>query len=128
LGTSSVKYTTIEEELKFRTMLWLIYKRNGWYYLSYAYGYPEKIAYAMSRRIDGPWAFKGILNEIAGNSATNSPAILDFKGRTYFIYHNGGLPGGGSYRRSVCIDYLYHYPDGRLKTVVMTSAGVNPVK
>ena len=105
-----------------------IYKRNGWYYLSYAYGYPEKIAYAMSRSIDGPWTFKGILNEIAGNSATNSPAILDFKGRSYFIYHNGGLPGGGSYRRSVCIDYLYDYPDGRLKTVVMTSAGVDPVK
>ena len=105
-----------------------ISKRNGWYYLSYAYGYPEKIAYVMSRSIEGPWAFQGILNEIAGNSATNSPAILDFKGRSYFIYHNGGLPGGGSYRRSVCIDYLYYYSDGRMKTVVMTSSGVDPVK
>jgi beta-xylosidase len=105
-----------------------ISKKNDWYYLSYAYGYPEKIAYVMSRSIDGPWIFKGILNEIAGNSATNSPAILDFKGRTYFIYHNGGLPGGGSYRRSVCIDYLYYNPDGTMKTIVMTSAGVEPAK
>jgi beta-xylosidase len=34
-------------------------KRNGWYYLLYAYGYPEKIGYAMSHSIDGPWIFKG---------------------------------------------------------------------
>jgi hypothetical protein len=105
-----------------------ISKRNGWYYLSYACGYPEKIAYAMSKNIQGPWIFRGILNEIAGNSATNSPAILNYKGKSYFIYHNGALPGGGSYRRSVCIDYLYYYPDGRMKTVVMTSSGVDPVK
>jgi hypothetical protein len=105
-----------------------ISKRNGWYYLSYAYGFPEKIAYVMSRNIDGPWIFKGILNEIAGNSVTNSPAILDFKGRTYFIYHNGGLHGGGSFRRSVCIDYMYYNNDGTMKTIVMTSAGVDPVK
>jgi hypothetical protein len=103
---------------------WL-HKRNGWYYLTYAYQFPEKIAYAMSRNIDGPWVFKGILNEIAGNCQTNSPAIIDFKGQSYFIYHNGGLPGGGSYRRSVCIDYLYYNPDGTMKRVIMTSEGVH---
>ncbi len=103
-----------------------ISKRNGWYYLSYAYQYPEKIAYAMSENINGPWQFKGILNEVAGNSATNSPAILEFKGKSYFIYHNGALPTGGSFRRSVCIDYLYYNPDSTLKRVVMTSEGVAP--
>lgn len=102
-----------------------IHKRNDWYYLSYGYQFPEKCAYAMSRSIDGPWEFKGILNEIAGNCQTNSPAILDFKGKTYFIYHNGGLPkDGGSHRRSVCIDYLYYNEDGTMKRVVMTSEGV----
>jgi beta-xylosidase len=105
-----------------------IHKRNGWYYLSYGYQFPEKVAYTMSRSIDGPWEFKGILNEIAGNCKTNSPAILDFKGKSYFIYHNGGLPKeGGSYRRSVCIDYLYYNEDGTMKRVVMTSEGVKPV-
>ncbi len=103
-----------------------ISKRNGWYYLSYAYQYPEKIAYAMSRNINGPWEFKGILNEVAQNSVTNSPAILDFKGRSYFIYHNGALPTGGSYRRSVCIDYLYYNSDGTIKPVIMTAEGVLP--
>lgn len=66
-----------------------IHKRNGWYYLSYSYGMPEKVAYTMSRSIHGPWLFKGILNEIAGNCKTNRPCIIDFKEALYFIYHNG---------------------------------------
>jgi beta-xylosidase len=102
-----------------------ISKRNGWYYLSYAYGYPEKIGYAMSQNINGPWDYKGIIAEVAGNSITNSPAIIDFKGKSYFIYHNGSLPGGGSYHRSVCVDYLYYNPDNTIKKVEMTSEGVS---
>jgi beta-xylosidase len=104
-----------------------IHKRNGWYYLSYATQFPEKIAYAMSRSINGPWQYKGILNEIAGNSNTNHQAIIDFKGKSYFIYHNGGInTNGGSFRRSVCIDYLYYNKDGTMKRVVMTTEGVQP--
>ncbi|MEO6549236.1 MAG: glycoside hydrolase family 43 protein [Ferruginibacter sp.] len=106
-----------------------IHKHNGWYYLSYAYEFPEKIAYAMSRNIKGPWQFKGILNEVAGNSNTNHQSIIDFKGRSYFIYHNGSLPtNGGSFRRSVCIDNLYYNPDGTIKRIVMTSEGIKPAK
>jgi beta-xylosidase len=104
-----------------------IHKRNGWYYLCYGYGMPEKVAYAMSRSIKGPWTFKGILNEIAGNCQTNRPAIIDFKGKSYFIYHNGALKGGGSHRRSVCIDYLYYNADGTLKRIIMTSEGVEAI-
>src|SRR5690606_5393852 len=37
-----------------------VHKKDDWYYLSYAYQFPEKTAYAMSRSIDGPWEFKGI--------------------------------------------------------------------
>jgi beta-xylosidase len=106
-----------------------INKHNGWYYLSYAYEFPEKTAYAMSRSITGPWEYKGILNEIAGNSNTNHQAIIDFKGKSYFVYHNGALAAdAGSFHRSVCIDYLYYNPDGTMKRVVMTSEGVKPVK
>lgn len=102
-----------------------IHKHNGWYYLSYAYEFPEKTAYAMSRSIEGPWEYKGILNEIAGNSNTNHQAIIDFKGKTYFIYHNGALtPDAGSFHRSVCIDYIYYNKDNTMKRVVMTSEGV----
>jgi beta-xylosidase len=102
-----------------------IHKHKGWYYLSYAYEFPEKIAYAMSKSITGPWEFKGILNEIAGNSNTNHQSIIDFKGQSYFIYHNGAtIPDGSSFRRSVCVDKLYYNKDGTMKRVVMTSEGI----
>ena len=105
---------------------WL-HQRNGWYYLSYATGFPEKIAYAMSKNINGPWQYKGILNEVAGNSNTNHQTIIDFKGKSYFIYHNGSLQtDGGSFRRSVCIDYLYYNTDGSIKRIAMTTEGVKP--
>jgi beta-xylosidase len=106
-----------------------IHQHNGWYYLSYAYQFPEKIAYAMSRSIKGPWQFKGILNELAGNCNTNHQSIIDFKGKSYFIYHNGGLNAqGGSFRRSVCIDYLYYNKNGTIKRIIMTTEGVKPAK
>jgi beta-xylosidase len=102
-----------------------IHKHKGWYYLSYAYQFPEKTAYARSRSINGPWQYMGIFNELAGNSNTNHQAIIDFKGKTYFIYHNGALqPHGGSFRRSVCIDELKYNKDGSIKRIVMTSEGV----
>ncbi|MEZ4907513.1 MAG: family 43 glycosylhydrolase [Saprospiraceae bacterium] len=50
-----------------------IHKNNGWYYLSYAYQFPEKTAYAMSKSILGPWEYKGILNELSGNCNTDHP-------------------------------------------------------
>ena len=102
-----------------------IHKRKDWYYLSYASLFPEKIVYAMSKSIHGPWEYKGILNEVAGNSNTNHQAIIDFKGKSYFIYHNGSIPtNGGSFRRSVCVDRLYYNPDGTMKRVIMTSEGI----
>ena len=102
-----------------------IHKRGDWYYLSYASEFPEKICYAMSRSITGPWEYKGVLNEIAGNSNTNHQAIIEFKGDWYFIYHNGSInTAGGSFRRSVCIDRLYYNEDGTMKRIQMTTEGV----
>lgn len=109
---------------KFTEAPWL-HKREKLYYLSYATGFPEKIAYAVSNSIEGPWVYKGILNEIAGNSNTNHQAIVEFKGEWYFVYHNGGIEtGGGSYRRSVCIDRLKYNKDGTMKRIQMTSEGI----
>ncbi|UOQ70244.1 hypothetical protein [Hymenobacter cellulosilyticus] len=66
---------------------------------------------------------------MAGNSNTNHQAIIDFKGQSYFIYHNGSIPtDGSSFRRSVCIDKLEYNKDGTMKRVVMTTEGVQPVK
>jgi hypothetical protein len=102
-----------------------IFKKKDQYYLAYGFGFPEKVAYAMSRDIHGPWQFKGILNEIAGNCETNRPACLNFKGKDYFFYHNGALKDGGSHRRSVCLDRLYYNADGTLKRVIMTTEGIS---
>jgi beta-xylosidase len=102
-----------------------IHKRGDWYYLSYAYQFPEKTAYAMSRSIEGSWEYKGILNELAGNCNTNHQAIIEFKEVPYFIYHTGGIqPNGGSFRRSVCVDRLYYNADSTLQKVKMTSEGI----
>lgn len=109
---------------KFTEAPW-IHKRGDWYYLSYAYDFPEKTAYAMSKSIIGPWEYKGILNEVAGNSNTNHQAIIDFKGKSYFIYHNGSIPThGSSFHRSVCIDRLFYNEDGTIKRIQMTSEGI----
>jgi beta-xylosidase len=97
-----------------------IHKRNGWYYLCYGYEKPEQVAYAMSRSIDGPWEFKGLLNKVPYNCETNRPAIVEFKGKNYFFYHNGALPDGSSHRRSVCVDELYYNSDHTMKQVIMT--------
>ena len=103
-----------------------IHKNKDWYYLSYASEFPEKIVYAMSKNITGPWEYKGVLNELAGNSNTNHQSIVKFKGKWYFVYHNGGADvNGGSFRRSVCIDRLYYNKNGTMKRVQMTTEGVN---
>ena len=105
-----------------------IHKRGDTYYLSYATGFPEKIAYATSKSIRGPWTYQGLLSELAGNSNTIHQSIISYKGRDYFFYHNGGTPQGGSFRRSVCIDYLYYNPDGTMRRVLQTTEGVAPAK
>lgn len=101
-----------------------IHKRNGWYYLSYGYEMPEKVAYSMSRNIEGPWMFKGILNDVPANCETNRPCIIDYNGKTCFFYHNGKLKDGGSQRRSICVDQLYYNPDGTMKKIIMTDEGI----
>lgn len=89
---------------------------------------PQKVAYAVSKNLNGPWVFKGIINEIAENCETKSAAILGFKDRCCFIYHNGAFKDGGSHRCSVCTDYLYYNNDNTIKPVIMTSGSVAQLK
>ena len=114
---------------KFTEAAW-VHKKGDHYYLSYACEFPEKICYAMSDNIHGPWKFKGVLNEIAGNSETNHQSIIEYKNKSYFIYHTGsappkdGKPSGGRFRRSVAIDRLFYNEDNTLKRVNMTTEGI----
>ena len=105
-----------------------VHQQGNTYYLSYAVGFPEKTAYATADKITGPWTERGLLAESAGNCNTNHQSIIEFKGQWYFIYHNGTMQhpnGGGSFRRSVCVDYLYHKPDGTIERVQQTTEGTD---
>lgn len=103
----------INGNLRYTEAPW-VHKRNGKYYLTYACGWPEKIAYAMSDNIEGPYECKGILSEIAGNCNTTHPSIVEFRGKWFFFTHNGSLPEGTSYSRSVCGKVLEYNTDGTI--------------
>lgn len=104
------------------------YKRNDLYYLVFAAsGIPENIAYATSNSPTGPWTYRGIIMPTQGSSFTNHPGLVDFKGKSYFFYHNGALPGGGGFTRSVCIEEFEYNSDGTFPLINMTTEGVAAV-
>jgi arabinoxylan arabinofuranohydrolase len=111
---------------------WL-HKRGGLYYLTYA-AIDEKdgwevIAYATGPTVKGPWKYQGRITGTAQNSFTIHPGIIEFKGQWYFFYHNATLELNGQTgaigRRSVCVEYLYYNPDGTIKPVTQTKAGIS---
>lgn len=102
-----------------------IHVYKGKYYLSFALEFPEKIGYATADNIWGPYTFKGVINELAGNCNTNHQAIVEKDGKWYFVYHNGGADvNGGSFRRSVCIEEMRYDRKGNIVPIVMTSNGI----
>ena len=106
---------------------WL-YKRDGRYYLFYAGGpLPEHLAYSTAEKPTGPWRYGGIVMPAQGKSFTNHPGVVDYKGKTYLFYHNGELPGGGGFHRSVCVDELSFSADGSVSKTAMTKEGPAPV-
>ena len=105
-----------------------VHKYNGKYYLTYASEWPEKIAYAMADQIGGPYKPVGIISEIAGNSNTTHPAIVNFKGQWIFFSHNGGLPDGTGYSRSVIAEPMYYNADGTIRNIPPTAEGVKEIK
>lgn len=102
---------------------WL-YKHKDWYYLLWAGGpIPEHLGYSMSKSPVGPWKYGGTLMPTEGGSFTNHPGIVDYKGATYLFYHNGALPGGGGFTRSVCVQKAEFNKDGTLVPMRM-AAGI----
>ncbi|KYF80710.1 hypothetical protein BE20_13595 [Sorangium cellulosum] len=95
-------------------------KHGSLYYLTYASGFPETISYATSTSPEGPWQHRGVILDRVPNSDTIHQSLFDFKGASYLTYHNAGLPTGGSYRRSTCVDRAYFNDDGTLKKIVPT--------
>ena len=110
---------------RFTEAPWM-HKYNGKYYLTYASGWPEKIAYAISDNIFGPYTPMGVISEIAGNSNTTHPAVVRFKDQWLFFSHNGGLADGGSYSRSVIAEPMSYDRDGRINFIPATPQGATP--
>ena len=101
-----------------------VYKRNGLYYNVFAAQCcSEFIAYSTAPTPTGPWTYRGTVMPTQGGSFTNHAGIVDFKGGSYFFYHNGALPGGGGFTRSVAVERFSYRADGSLPTITMTGAG-----
>ena len=82
---------------------WL-YKRDKKYYLFWPGGpLPEHIGYSTSDSPTGPWKYGGTVMAAGGGSFTIHPGVIDFRGKTYYFYHTGKLPGGGGFNRSVWV-------------------------
>lgn len=99
---------------------WL-YRHNDWYYLLWAGGpISEHLGYSMGKSPSGPWKYAGTLMPTEGRSFTNHPGIVDYKGHTYLFYHNGALPGGSGFTRSVCVEQVTFNADGTIQPMKMT--------
>lgn len=118
-----IKQIKFDDAHPFTEAPW-IHKHNGKYYLTYASEWPEKIAYAVADKIDGPYVTKDIISEIAGNSNTTHPAIVNFKGQWIFFSHNGGLHNGTSYSRSIVAEPMEHDANGDIKKIHHSTQGV----
>ena len=98
----------------------------GNYYLFYASQWREKMAYVTtSDLMNGKWSDRQVIMSPTATSNTNHMAVFDFKGKTYFVYHNGSLPKGNGYRRSPCIRELTFKEDGSVVPMEETAAGLN---
>ncbi len=100
-------------------------KHNGIYYMSFAAACcSEYIAYSTGPSATGPWTYRGMIMPTQGTSFTNHQGIIDFGGNSYFFYHNGALPGGGGYKRSIAVEKFNYNADGTIPTINMTTNGV----
>lgn len=97
----------------------------GNYYMFYAYGWRESMAYATTNDLlNGDWKFGSVIMSPTATSNTNHMAVFDFKGETYFVYHNGSLPGGSGFRRSACIRKLSFNEDGSVVFMTESANGI----
>lgn len=118
--SGEIQYANVS---KFGEAPWL-HKIKGKYYLSYSSSLPSTIEYCSSNSPVGPWDYQGrILNPVE-NCQTSHQAISEFKGKWYFIYHNGMLPGGNSFHRSVCVEEFSLNPDGTIPLLTTSKEGV----
>jgi hypothetical protein len=102
-----------------------VHKYNGVYYLSFSDNNGQggnMMRYATSNNPLGPWVTRGIYINSTGCD-TDHGSIVEYKGQWYAFYHNMELSGNGCLR-SICVDSLFYYPNGNIKTVVQTGFNI----
>lgn len=98
----------------------------GPYYMFFATDWREQMAYATTDDLmSNDWTFGGIIMEPSATANTNHMAVFDFKGETYFVYHDGSLPHGSGYRRVACIEKFDINEDGSIDPIAKTAVGLN---
>jgi arabinoxylan arabinofuranohydrolase len=111
-----------------------LHKRDALWYLTYASldrsrHRDERVSYATASSPRGPWQFRGELTGSGKYSFTIHPGIVDFKGQSYLFLHNATLAigdmSGAIGRRAVTVERLFYNPDGTMRPVVQTEAGVS---
>lgn len=112
-----------------------LHKHQGLYYLSYSTR-PESgmvIAYAVSTNPMTGFQYRGTIlpNPPQNRWNNNHHAIVAYQRRWWIAYHNravslaSGLTGElGIYRRNLCLDELFHEPDGTIRAVTPTVDGL----
>lgn len=140
-GNGTLQYVTLNEDMisysgspttvsmpGFTEGPWL-YKRESLYYMIYAGmgGGTEKISYATSDSPRGPWNARGDVMG-SGSTYTNHPGIVDYKGHSYFFYHNSALPGGNDFKRSVCVEEFSYGADGSIPLLTMSDEGPDAIE
>ena len=97
----------------------------GKYYMFFACDWREQMAYATTDDImSNEWEFGGIIMEPSATANTNHMAVFDFKGQTYFVYHDGSLPHGSGYRRVACCEPFTINEDGTIDPIKKTATGL----
>lgn len=100
----------------------------GKYYIFFAFDWREEMAYAtadtLEQMLNNEWDFGGILMRPSSTANTNHMAVFDFKGQTYFVYHDGSLPWGSGFRRVACVEKMMVKPDGTIDPIRMTATGL----
>lgn len=114
---------TAQRPTAFEEGPWLS-KRDNLYHMTFAANCcSENIQYSTGPTATGPWTYRGMVMTTQGSSFTNHPAVVDYKGNSYFFYHNGALPGGGGYQRSVAVERFTYGSNGTIPSMTMTTAG-----
>lgn len=107
-----------------------VHKHQGVYYLSYPGlhegQWPEHMYYATAGHPLGPYTFRGeYIPVFPGQAGTNHGSIIAYKGR-WLAFHHSMWVSGISECRSLMCDELEYAPDGSIRPITPSRAGVVP--